>query len=359
MLPFVITNEVYRYYRILNPDEEVIPEFLMLYCMTPSVSRLEGVGYFCGADYHKIESQRPKYFYSRFDHSLACALMTWHLTHNRQKSILALLHDIGTPCFSHAIDYGMKDSEKQESSERNIVKVIEEDSMLSELLYLDGIDYRAIDFRKEPLIDNQRPKLCVDRLEGIFSSNLIWSQTMTLKDIKNIYQHITIVRDDNKEELGFDLVEAAKLSFKFNDIINQKTEAKEDILTMSLLGDIMMYGIRCGCFTKHDLYHLTEREIIDKIKKSSNTHLKHYFHTYCSLTKVEELSFDEQTDYYIVENRKVKKRQLDPLVEMLDKDPVRLSQIDSKISNKMVEYENEPIISRPFIKLLWKQKRRK
>lgn len=326
--------------------------------MTPSVSRLEGVGYFCGADYHKIPGHQPKYFYSRFDHSLACALIVWNKVHNREQCILALLHDIGTPCFSHAIDYGMKDSAKQESSERNIVDVIEEDQMLKELLFLDGIDYQTIDLKKESLVDNQRPKLCVDRLEGIFSSNLIWSQKITLKEIKRIYSHIQVLRDDKTREFGFDEEETAKQCFLYNQEINDLTESKEDILAMSLLGDIMMYAVNSECITREELYHLTEYEVIDKIKKSSNTHLKHYFNTYCSLTKVGEVKDDNDLDYYHVSDIKLKKRQIDPLVETEEEGVVRLSQINSYISQLMMEYENDLTVEEPCIKLLWKQKRK-
>ncbi len=31
--------------------------------------------------------------------------MTWHFTHDKKETIAVLLHDVGTPCFAHCIDY--------------------------------------------------------------------------------------------------------------------------------------------------------------------------------------------------------------------------------------------------------------
>ena len=355
MLPFVFNREVNRYFHILCP--EGMPSFLIPYCHTPSMERLEGVGYFCGADYHQMESHRPKYFYSRYDHSLACALMMWHFTKNRQQTILALLHDIGTPAFSHALDYGLKDSKYQESSERDIVSAIKDDSMLEGLLYLDGIDIEKIILKDYSLIDNERPKLCVDRLDGILAPNLIWSQKITIANIQELYSHLVVLNnEENKLELGFDDVETAKQCFAYNQIINQLTESKEDRLAMSLLGDILCYGIKSGCFTQDDLYHLTEYEIIEKIKKSSNNHLKHYWNTYCCLKEVYcDPSLSQP--YYTV-SEEVKKRTIDPLVVSEEIEQERLSQWSEKVRLDIFEYENQPLENYPYIKLRWNKKRK-
>lgn len=359
MLPIIANREVSHYFKILNPDG--IPDFLTLYCMAPSVERLDGVGYFCGADYHKIEGQCPKYFYSRLDHSIACSLIIWNKTHNRQAAILALLHDIGTPCFAHALDYGLNDSKTQESSEKDIKEVIEEDQILKGLLELDGIDYKNIDLKNESLVELNRPCLCTDRLEGVFSPNLIWSQKITLRDIKEMYKHVLVLKNEhNKREFGFDDIENAKKCFLYNQEINRLTESKEDRLTMKLLGDILCYGIHSGCFTKEELYHLTEYDIINKIKHSSNTHLKHYFKTYCSLTEVYTTTDLEQVhNCYNAHSIKVKKRLIDPLVETEGWGSIRLSQVEQSIKREMFDYENTPNMDDyPYVKLLWKQKRK-
>lgn len=53
--------------------------------------------------------------------------MTWHFTHDKKETLAALLHDIGTPCFAHTIDFLLGDSINQESSEETLSDVIARD----------------------------------------------------------------------------------------------------------------------------------------------------------------------------------------------------------------------------------------
>ena len=98
--------------------DEKYPYFIDKYLNTKTLCRLKHVSQFCGCDYSKLYS--PRFFYSRFDHSLTIAHMTWHFTKNKEETIAALLHDVGTPCFAHTIDFVLNDHINQESSEKNI-----------------------------------------------------------------------------------------------------------------------------------------------------------------------------------------------------------------------------------------------
>ena len=112
-------------------DEEY-PEFIDKYLNTKTLNRLRSVTQFCGSDYTNLYS--PRFLYTRFDHSLVVAHMTWHFTHDKKETIAALLHDIGTPCFAHCIDYVFGDYMQQESSERSIATVVQEDQELQSYL---------------------------------------------------------------------------------------------------------------------------------------------------------------------------------------------------------------------------------
>ena len=79
-------------------DEEY-PDFLDKYLNTKTLNRLKYITQFCGCDYTELYS--PLFLYTRFDHSLVVAHMTWHFTHDKFSTIEALLHDVGTPCFAH------------------------------------------------------------------------------------------------------------------------------------------------------------------------------------------------------------------------------------------------------------------
>jgi len=94
------------------------PYFLDKYLHTKTLERIKHVTQFCGCDYTKLYNIR--FSYTRYDHSLVVAHMTWHFTKDKTSTIAALLHDAGTPCFAHCIDYVFGDYITQESSEKDI-----------------------------------------------------------------------------------------------------------------------------------------------------------------------------------------------------------------------------------------------
>ena len=121
-------------------DEEY-PYFIDKYLDTKTLNRLKYVTQFCGCDYTDLYS--PLFLYTRYDHSLVVAHMTWHFTHNKKETIAALLHDVGTPCFAHCIDYVFGDYLKQETSEKKITdkqnEVFTEEEVRE--IYLEAMDY--------------------------------------------------------------------------------------------------------------------------------------------------------------------------------------------------------------------------
>ncbi len=115
-----------EYIKLFIDKEE--PLFLNKYLKTSTMKRIKYVSQFCGCDYTSLYS--PLFFYLRYFHSLVVAQMTWHFTHNKKETIVALLHDVGTPCFAHAIVYALGDALKQESSEKDIKDIIKKDKIL-------------------------------------------------------------------------------------------------------------------------------------------------------------------------------------------------------------------------------------
>ena len=106
------------------------PKFLEKYKKTKTIERLKYVTQFCGCDYTKLYN--PRFLYTRYHHSLVVAHMTWHFTKNKKETIIALLHDAGTPCFAHCIDCVFGDCINQESSERKISDIIKQDKEIME-----------------------------------------------------------------------------------------------------------------------------------------------------------------------------------------------------------------------------------
>ncbi len=148
--------------------DEDYPDFIDKYLNTKTLNRIKNVTYFCGCDYTKLYN--PLFLYTRFDHSLVVAHMTWHFTHDKLETIAALLHDVGTPCFAHCIDYVFGDYMNQESSEKEIPDMIDKDKELLDYLNEDGITLENLaKLEQFPILENKSPQLCADRLDGVLS----------------------------------------------------------------------------------------------------------------------------------------------------------------------------------------------
>ena len=117
------------YYKSLLGE---VPSFLKKYLTVPSMERLKGIGYFCGMDRASKEIYNFREPITRYDHSLTVALMTYRLTHDKKATLAGLFHDVGTPCFSHVVDYMNQDFEKQESTEEFTEEILEKDPLLKD-----------------------------------------------------------------------------------------------------------------------------------------------------------------------------------------------------------------------------------
>lgn len=167
------------------------------------MNRLKYVTQFCGCEYTKLYN--PLFLFTRYDHSLVVAHMTWLFTHNKKETIVALLHDIGTSCFAHCIDYVFGDYIKQESSEKKLTDMIKKDNELLSYLEEDHITLSDLEsFSNYPILENQSPKLCTDRLDGVLHTCYIWLHTHSLSQIKEVFDDMIILtNEDGCKEIGF------------------------------------------------------------------------------------------------------------------------------------------------------------
>ena len=190
-------------------DEEY-PYFIDKYLDTKTLNRLKYVTQFCGCDYTDLYS--PLFLYTRYDHSLVVAHMTWHFTHNKKETIAALLHDVGTPCFAHCIDYVFGDYLKQETSEKKITDIIKQDKDLLMYLEEDNVFLEDLESLKNyPILENKSPKLCTDRLDGVLHTCYIWLHTNSLEEIMKIYNNIgVLINEWGDKEIGFNNLKVAE-----------------------------------------------------------------------------------------------------------------------------------------------------
>ena len=284
-----------------------MPLFLDRYIYTPCLLRLKKINYFCGMDNASKEIYDFKEKITRYDHSLSTALLTWHLTEDVKATLAALFHDASTPCFSHVIDYMNKDYKKQESTEEYQEKILKNDLYLNNLLKKDNIKIEEIiNFKNYSVVDNDRPKLCADRLDGIILTGISWTGNLTKEDIDLITDNLKIfVNSDKEKEIGFTSEEAGELVLKLNKEINELTHSDKDNYMMELLADITRSAINAKKITYEDLYRLNEDEIFKIFKKTKEENFANKLDKFrnIALKDIEKIDMPE-----------IKKREINPLI---------------------------------------------
>ena len=283
---------IIEYYKSLLGYDN-IPEFLKEYLNVPSLNRIKGVSYFCGMDYASKEIYDFGEYITRFDHSLTVALLTYKLSKDEKATLAALFHDIASPCFSHVIDYMNKDYSTQESTEEYTENIIKKDKKLLRLLKKNNIGIEdIIDFKKYPLVDNKRPRLCADRLDGIILTASLWTKDLDKETIKEILDSIEIYEnEDYVDEIGFNNKEIADKVMIINENIDLICHSKEDNYMMELLANITKEAIDLDIIKYEDLYTMKEKELFDIIKLNANSSLKSKINKFenIKLEEVEEL----------------------------------------------------------------------
>ena len=293
------------YKNIINNGN--IPSFLLLYLECPTLKRLKKIGYFCGMDYASISIYDFPEYVSRFDHSLTTALIIYRLTHDKVATLAGLFHDAGTPCFSHVIDYMNKDYEQQESTEIYTEDILRSDDYLKALLYRDNIDIEEIiNFKDYTVVDNKRPKLCADRLDGVILTSMFWSKNITKEEIGKIINSLMIYRnEENEEEIGFNNYEVAKLVMKLSCDIDRLCHENYDNYMMQLLANITRLTIERKYIDYEDLYILNEEELWYRFNQINDYDIKEL------INKFETITMDDIPNIKI---GKIKERSLKPLV---------------------------------------------
>lgn len=284
-----------------------IPSFLVKYLKVPSLVRLKNIGYFCGMDYASKNVYDFKEKISRYDHSLTVALLTWKFTKDKKATLAGLFHDIATPCFAHVIDYMNKDYKYQESTEEYTEKIIRNDEKLKNCLKKDNISVEeVINFKKYTIVDNNRPKLCADRLDGIILTGISWTKSIIKKDIVEIVNDLEVYKNEHQEsELGFKTKNIALKALDTSNEIDRFCHTNEDNYMMELLAEITKMAIDNKIIKYDELFYLDEPTLLDKIRDSKIDELVNL------LNKFETIPI---SDIPVIVLNDVKVRDLNPLV---------------------------------------------
>lgn len=294
------------YYKELLGVNQV-PSFLIKYLSTPCLTRLKNIGYFCGMDYASKDIYAFKEYISRYDHSLTAALMTWNFTKRKEDTLAALFHDVATPCFSHVIDYMNKDYLTQESTEEYTGKILRNSFYLKTCLKEDNLKIEdIINFKNYSIVDNNRPKICVDRLDGIILTGYGWTKEIQEKEIKEILSQARVyINSDYEEEIGFESKQVAKQVVKYNQSINAFTHSLEDTYMMELLASITRLAIKECLISYEDLFRIDEKTFFNILNHSNCKAILEQLRLFYSVSK---------KDIPKIENACLKDRVINPLV---------------------------------------------
>ena len=321
---------VKEYFKILSDE---IPEFLYDYINTKPMLRLDGISFLVGADYVKFIN--VNFPYSSLSHSIGVALIIWHFTHDKKQTLAGLFHDIATPAFKHCIDFLNGDYEKQESTEELTTKLISDSDEIMSLLKRDGITLEEVnDYKIYPIADNDTPKLSADRLEYTFSDAFTETNAFTLEDIKEMYDNITIVKnEDGIDEMAFTDINIAE---KFEEGASKLwflVQSNYDKLKTQFIADIVKKMNEKGLISKKDLYELSESEVIDKIMNCQYKEISDAYKKFIDVEDINEGEIPPEGSYTV--SLKVKRRYIIPLVN--DK---RITDISPKIAKLIDDFLN-------------------
>lgn len=250
-----------RYQKILCPD---FPQFLKKYLDLKILERLKGIGLLCGTDWTPLFHNR--FYYSRYDHSLNCALIVWNWTRDKKKALAALFHDVSTPAFSHVIDFKNGDALTQESTEDKNAAMILKDAELAAALAQDGLAASDVcDYHKFSICDNEVPQLSADRLEYMFPSGAALEGWFSLRAIKRFYGDLFVAKDERgRDEFCFKTKKIALDYFRRILKIGYFLQRNKDKIAMELMARVVDKAIACGELREDELWLLSEREIIQR-----------------------------------------------------------------------------------------------
>lgn len=329
--------EIQEYFNILSPQG--VPEFLNEYIETPKMQQQSQISMTCGTIYSKMFQN--KFWYSSLDHSIGVALIIWHFTKDKKQTISGLFHDIATPVFKHVIDYMNGDYEIQESTEELTSQMILESKEIMELLKKDEIKIEEVeDYHKYPIADNDTPQLSSDRLEytlinGLGATEQLWD----LAEVKKIYENIEVQKNEDLiQELGFRNQEIAERFVHGMSILSNKYIENRTKYSMQFLADIIKKMSEKKLISAKDLYILSEKEIIEKIKRCKENNISTNFEIWQNATQIKE-SDEPIPGKYCVSVEHPKVRYIVPLVKV-EKDYIRVNKLSSKANQDIDKARN-------------------
>ena len=313
--------------------DEQYPTFLDKYLSTTTLERLKYITQFCGCDYTKLYS--PLFTYTRFFHSVVVAHMTWHFTHNKKETIVALLHDVGTPCFAHTIDIFLGDAINQESSEKDIIGILKNDKQLIDYLEEDQVslnDFR--DYSKFPILENKSPNLCTDRLDGVLHTCYVWLHTHSLEQIQEVYDDLVVLKNSlGNPEIGFKTQAIAEKFVQMVYVYAHELQSNTDKYVNKYIAELVKISYKNGLISLDDLYTKKETDICEIFNNNFKS-----WKSFVNAKTISRSDTEPQNSYYV--SFDTKKRNAIPLIQ-IDNNSQRINTVSEYAQNLYKKIETE------------------
>lgn len=200
-----------------------------------------------------------------------------------------------------------RDYEKQESTEAYTEKLLRSDQKLCQYLADDGMTLSEVsDFKRYPIVDSERPRLCADRLDGLILSGIGWTENLSRETIRELVSDATVFQnEDGLPEIGFKTRVAAEKALAAAQSLDAACSDYEDIYMMDLLARIARRAIERHYIVYDDLYTYGEKELLDLFQAQPDPELERLLH---------EFSTIQAADIPPRPLVKIKSRKLNPLV---------------------------------------------
>jgi len=242
-------------------DEPVVIELIS----AKAIQRLKGIDCGCYAPLYNnprnLDHNLLKY--TRFDHSIGVYWLLEQYGDDLEAQVSGLLHDVSHTAFSHGADYFFdegcqKSHSYQDDNHDSFIKNSAIPKILEKYdLTLDRIIHEA----NFPLLENELPDICADRIDYSLRSAL-HSRDYTRDEVTDILNHLK-TKDNQWYFDNLDYGQKyANLFKKMND--TYYSDASAAILYTAMKG-LMRYAIEKKYITKDDFLE-DDEYVLNKIK---------------------------------------------------------------------------------------------
>ncbi|MCX6785569.1 MAG: HD domain-containing protein [Candidatus Komeilibacteria bacterium] len=320
--------------KIYGPIEITEPVILELLA-TPQMQRLK-----------KIHQQGnyfipfPEFNLTRFDHSLGVMLLLKRFKAPFAEQVAGLLHDLSHGPFSHVIDHLYNKTANQDHQDSIHLEYFGQE--IKNILTKYDLNYqKTANLEKWPLLDNELPDICADRLD------------YTLRDgecVGRIIQaEVEGILSDLIIEQGRFVFRSLAAALKFANLSYYlcryvwHVEWGEALFQM--MAEVLKLALEDNLINEQDLQSGDDDSVLAKLQASTNPKLAQKLAEIKNLRK--EKVVEDKVNYRY--RLATKNRVINPLVK-INGAMVRVSEVDQDFKNK---YESEKIrVKQIFLKVL-------